>query len=59
MRRLSLILAAVLLAAVPACAQEVRIARLFCMCYVLLNVMEHEKLMEIHATALGLKDVLF
>src|ERR1044071_6516058 len=56
MYRLSLILAAALLAT-PAAAQEVRIARQFSMGYLQFNVMEHEKLLEKHATALGLKDV--
>ena len=57
MHRLSLILAAVLLTAAPASAQEVRIARQFSMGYLQFNVMEHEKLLEKHAAALGLKDV--
>ncbi|HTM59786.1 MAG TPA: ABC transporter substrate-binding protein [Burkholderiales bacterium] len=38
-------------------AQEVRIARQFSMGYLQFNVMEHEKLLEKHAAALGLKDV--
>src|SRR5947209_12109973 len=38
-------------------AQEVRIARQFSMGYLQFNVMEHEKLQEKHAAALGLKDV--
>src|SRR3954463_12292519 len=40
-----------------AAAQEVRIARQFSMGYLQFNVMEHEKLIEKHAAALGLKDV--
>src|SRR3954465_1545683 len=40
-----------------ASAQEVRIARQFSMGYLQFNVMEHEKLLEKHAAALGLKDV--
>jgi NitT/TauT family transport system substrate-binding protein len=59
MKRLGLVLAAALVAAtaMPASAQEVRIARQFSMGYLQFNVMEHEKLLEKHATALGLKDV--
>jgi len=38
-------------------AQEIRIARQFSMGYLQFNVMEHEKLLEKHAAALGLKDV--
>src|SRR6188768_1108926 len=59
MKRLSLLLVAALLAAaaLPASAQEVRIARQFSMGYLQFNVMEHEKLLEKHAAALGLKDV--
>jgi NitT/TauT family transport system substrate-binding protein len=58
MRRVGLLLAAVM-AAVPlaASAQEIRIARQFSMGYLQFNVMEHEKLLEKHAAALGLKDV--
>src|ERR1043166_1970374 len=41
----------------PADAQEIRIARQFSMGYLQFNVMEHEKLLEKHAAALGLKDV--
>jgi NitT/TauT family transport system substrate-binding protein len=41
----------------PASAQEIRIARQFSMGYLQFNVMEHEKLLEKHAAALGLKDV--
>jgi NitT/TauT family transport system substrate-binding protein len=40
-----------------ASAQEVRIARQFSMGYLQFNIMEHEKLLEKHAAALGLKDV--
>jgi NitT/TauT family transport system substrate-binding protein len=43
--------------AAAACAQEIRIARQFSMGYLQFNVMEHEKLLEKHAAALGLKDV--
>lgn len=59
MNRLSLILAAALAAAqaAPASAQEIRIARQFSMGYLQFNVMEHEKLLEKHAAALGLNDV--
>jgi len=60
MKRLSLILAAISaasFAAAPASAQEVRIARQFSMGYLQFNVMEHEKLLEKHTAALGLKDV--
>jgi len=38
-------------------AQEIRIARQFSMGYLQFNVMEHDKLLEKHAAALGLKDV--
>ena len=41
----------------PAQAQEIRLARQFSMGYLQFNVMEHEKLLEKHAAALGLKDV--
>src|SRR5262245_44504393 len=59
MRRMSLFLCAALLALAPlgADAQEVRIARQFSMGYLQFNVMEHDKLLEKHAAALGLKDV--
>src|SRR5258708_38236930 len=63
MTRMSLILAAIFAAslgavlATPASAQEVRIARQFSMGYLQFNVMEHEKLLEKHAAAVGLKDV--
>src|SRR2546429_9387058 len=40
-----------------AAAQEVRIARQFSMGYLQFNVMEHDKLLEKHTAALGLKDV--
>ncbi|MEA2902968.1 MAG: sulfonate transport system substrate-binding protein [Alphaproteobacteria bacterium] len=40
-----------------ASAQEIRIARQFSMGYLQFNVMEHEKLLEKHAAALGLKDL--
>jgi len=48
---------ATLLLAGAASAQEIRIARQFSMGYLQFNVMEHEKLLEKQATALGLKDV--
>jgi len=63
MNRSSLVLAAGLAVslaaalAAPARAQEVRIARQFSMGYLQFNVMEHEKLLEKNAAALGLKDV--
>src|SRR6187551_1133007 len=45
-------------AAGPASAEtEIRLARQFSMGYLQFNVMEHEKLLEKHAAALGLKDV--
>ena len=58
-RGLSILLAAAgaSLLATSASAQEVRIARQFSMGYLQFNVMEHEKLLEKHAAALGLKDV--
>jgi NitT/TauT family transport system substrate-binding protein len=40
-----------------ASAQEIRIARQFSMGYLQFNVMEHDRLLEKHAAALGLKDV--
>jgi NitT/TauT family transport system substrate-binding protein len=47
--------AAVLLALLsPATAQEIRLAQQFSMGYLQLNVMEHQKLIEKHAAALGL-----
>jgi len=47
--------AAVLLALLsPAAAQEIRLAQQFSMGYLQLNVMEHQKLIEKHAAALGL-----
>src|ERR1044072_3115879 len=49
--------AAATLFATVAATQEVRIARQFSMGYLQFNVMEHEKLLEKHAAALGLKDV--
>ena len=59
MKRMNLVLSAAVLALAPlsASAQEVRIARQFSMGYLQFNVMEHEKLLEKHAAALGLKDV--
>src|ERR1044072_3731394 len=59
MKRFSILLAAATLLAVPlaAQAQEVRIARQFSMGYLQFNVMEHDRLLEKHAAALGLKDV--
>ena len=58
MTRMSLICAAMLaLLPLSAGAQEVRIARQFSMGYLQFNVMEHDKLLEKHAAALGLKDV--
>jgi NitT/TauT family transport system substrate-binding protein len=58
-RLISTILFAGALAAATqaATAQELRIARQFSMGYLQFNVMEHEKLLEKHAAALGLKDV--
>src|SRR3954467_15503747 len=58
-RGLSILIAtaAATLFANAASAQEVRIARQFSMGYLQFNVMEHEKLLEKHAAALGLKDV--
>jgi NitT/TauT family transport system substrate-binding protein len=50
-------LTATALFAASAQAQEIRIARQFSMGYLQFNVMEHEKLLEKHAAALGLKDV--
>src|SRR5206468_11566972 len=38
-------------------AQEIRLARQFSMGYLQFNVMEHDKLLEKHAAARGLKDV--
>ena len=52
-----LAIAAASLLASAASAQEVRIARQFSMGYLQFNVMEHEKLLEKHAAAVGLKDV--
>src|SRR3954469_3770874 len=58
-RLIAVVLAGALgpLLAGAAAAQEVRIARQFSMGYLQFNVMEHEKLLEKHAAALGLKDV--
>src|SRR5947208_9250482 len=60
MKRLIAILWAIVLAplfAGIAAAQEVRIARQFSMGYLQFNVMEHDRLLEKHTAALGLKDV--
>ena len=59
MKRFSILLAVATLVDVPlsAQAQEIRIARQFSMGYLQFNVMEHERLLEKHAAALGLKDV--
>ncbi len=46
--------AAALLWLVPASAQEIRLAQQFSMGYLQLNVMQHEKLIEKHAAALGI-----
>src|SRR3954453_13070782 len=57
-RATAILLASVIaLLAGAAAAQEVRIARQFSMGYLQFNVMEHEKLLEKHGAALGLKDV--
>ncbi len=40
----------------PASAQEIRLAQQFSMGYLQLNVMQHEKLIEKHAAALGISD---
>ena len=50
---------AALLAAAPAWAQlpEIRLARQYSMGYLQFNVMEHEKLIEKHARALGIPEV--
>ena len=58
-RSFEILFAGVLAAAsIPAAsAQEIRIARQFSMGYLQFNVMEHDKLLEKHAAALGLKDV--
>ena len=57
--RIPLGVAAALVAALPAAAQvpEIRLARQFSMGYLQLNVMEHEKLIEKHAQALGIPQV--
>ena len=51
--------AAALLGLLPVAAQaqnqEIRLAQQFSMGYLQLNVMEHQKLIEKHAAALGLK----
>src|SRR3954464_925242 len=60
MKRVLAVLSVIALApsfASTARAQEVRIARQFSMGYLQFNVMEHEKLLEKHAAALGMKDV--
>ena len=59
MKRFSILLATAAFAAAPLTAQtqEIRIARQFSMGYLQFNVMEHDKLLEKHAAALGLKDV--
>jgi NitT/TauT family transport system substrate-binding protein len=52
------LLAAALAYPSPASAEtEIRLARQFSMGYLQFNVMEHDKLLEKHAAALGLKDV--
>src|SRR3954465_12226329 len=58
-RAISILIAAAVATvfAISASAQEVRIARQFSMGYLQFNVMEHEKLLEKHAAALGLTDV--
>ena len=53
----AIVLAAALAIPSLASAQELRIARQFSMGYLQFNVMEHEKLLEKHAAALGLKDI--
>ncbi|MFL5060432.1 MAG: ABC transporter substrate-binding protein [Xanthobacteraceae bacterium] len=62
MRRLGFAVAAaafVAALAAPACAQvpEIRLARQYSMGYLQFNTMEHEKLIEKHARALGLPEV--
>src|SRR5947207_2866533 len=60
MKRLIAILLAAALAPLftaAASTQEIRIARQFSIGYLQFNVMEHDKLLEKHAAALGLKDV--
>jgi NitT/TauT family transport system substrate-binding protein len=57
-RTIGTLAACALVASVHAAsAQEIRIARQFSMGYLQFNVMEHDKLLEKHAAALGLKDV--
>jgi NitT/TauT family transport system substrate-binding protein len=58
-RMITTLVAAGALAAATAAAsaQEIRIARQFSMGYLQFNVMEHDRLLEKHAAALGLKDV--
>src|SRR3954454_23154788 len=58
-RAISILIAAAVATvfAISASAQEIRIARQFSMGYLQFNVMEHEKLLEKHGAALGLKDV--
>src|SRR2546423_13338628 len=58
-RLIAILFAAVLvpLFAAAAAAQEIRISRQFSMGYLQFNAMEHDKLLEKHAAALGLKDV--
>ena len=61
-RTLRCLLAAILMATVPmapaaADAPEIRLARQFSMGYLQFNLMEHERLIEKHARALGLADV--
>jgi NitT/TauT family transport system substrate-binding protein len=53
------LLAVLIAAAVPSAAQvpEIRLARQFSMGYLQFNVMEHERLIEKHARALGLPQV--
>src|ERR1019366_10394532 len=60
MKPLPLIAAALLLLATPAAraeVPEVRIARQFSMGYLQLNMLEHEKLIQKHAAALGIPEV--
>src|SRR3954464_14730223 len=51
------VLAAALAAGSASAEREIRLARQFSMGYLQFNVMEHEKLLEKHAAALGMKDV--
>jgi NitT/TauT family transport system substrate-binding protein len=61
MRTITAIATAAMLAALlpngAAAETEIRIARQFSMGYLQFNVMEHEKLLEKHAAALGVKDL--